>query len=187
MAKTEKETILTAIYYLSGDVALAQNNTRQALFFYHQSQRTAARQESYSDLYESYYRLAKLYQKTTRLDSAIYFAKLALTYSQKANYLNGTLKSSQNLSLLYEKKNDTEALHYFKIAVAAKDSLYSQDKVRQLLSITFEEKEQVRQIEAAKAAYQNSIRFAVLTGILSVFVAIALILFRNNRQKQKPI
>ena len=33
MAKTEKENILTAIYYLSGDVALAQNNTHQALFF----------------------------------------------------------------------------------------------------------------------------------------------------------
>ena len=185
LAKTEKETILTAIYYLSGDVALAQNNTRQALFFYHQSQRTAARQESYSDLYESYYRLAKLYQKTTRLDSSIYFAKLALTYSQKANYLNGILKSSQNLSLFYEKKNDTEALRYFKIAVAAKDSLNSQDKIKRLLSITFEERDQTRQRAVEKANYQTKIRFVVLVVFLSVFVAIAFILFRNNRQKQK--
>ena len=185
LAKTEKETALTAIYYLLGDVALAQNKTHQALFSYRQSVQTALRQESYSDLYESYYRLAKLYQKTARQDSSVYFGKLALMYSKRANYLSGILKSSQNLSSLYEGKSDTEALRYFKIAVAAKDSLYSQDKVKRLLSITFEEKEQARQVESEKTAYQNSIRLAVLTGILSVFIGIAFILLRNNRQKQK--
>ena len=127
--------------------------------------------------------MAKLYQKTTRLDSSIYFAELALTYSQKANYLNGILKSSQNLSLLYEKKNDTEALRYFQIAVAAKDSLNSQDKIKRLLSITFEEWDQARQRAVKKANYQTKIRFVVLVVFLSVFVAIAFILFRNNRQK----
>ena len=185
IAKTEKENILTAIYYLLGDVMLAKNNTNRSLFFYQQCIQTAARQENYSDLYEGYYRMSKLYQKTARFDSAVYFAKLALTYSKKASYLRGIFQSSQNLSELYEDKNDGEALRYFKLAVAAKDNLYSQDKIKRLLSITFEEREQTRQKEVAKAAYQTQIRFALLMGILSVFVAIAFILFRNNRHKQK--
>ena len=185
LAKTEKETILTASYYLSGDVALARHKTREALFFYRQSQRVAAAQENYADLYESYYRMAKLYQQTARRDSSVYFAKLALAYAQRANYLNGILKSSQNLAALYETKNDTKALHYFKLAVLAKDSLYSQDKVKRLLSIAFDEREQARQIEAKRVLAENKIRFMVLTGLVLFLVGIAWLLFRNNRQKQK--
>ncbi|MBC7572302.1 MAG: sensor histidine kinase [Spirosoma sp.] len=102
-----------------------------------------------------------------------------------SNYLRGIFQSNLHLSELYEKQNDKEALRYFKIAVAAKDSLNSQDKIKRLLSITFEEREQTRQRAVEKANYQTKIRFVVLVVFLSVFVAIAFILFRNNRQKQK--
>lgn len=185
IAKTKQESILTAIYYLLGDVALAKDNPQQAHDFYLQSIGVATHENRYADLYESYFRMAKLYQKTARLDSTLHFAKLALTYAQKGAYVNGILKSSQFLSTIYRGKNDTEALRYYTIAVAAKDSLYSQDKIKRLLSINFEEKEQAQQLEAAKVVYQNNIKLAILIGILTVFAGIALLLYRNNRQKQK--
>jgi two-component system, NtrC family, sensor kinase len=137
LAEKGQESALSAIYYLLGDVALAQRNRQQARFFYLRSAQEAARQESFADSYESYFRLALLYGQRTVPDSAIYFAKLGLTYSQRANYLKGVLKSGHYLASLFEKKNDAEALRYFKIAVAAKDSLYSQandrTKVKELL------------------------------------------------------
>jgi two-component system, NtrC family, sensor kinase len=185
LAKAKGESVLTTIYYLLGDVALAQNNLTQADAYYKQSIGVAIQENRYSDMYEVYYRMSKRFHKMSQRDSTLYYAKLALTYAQKGNNAKGILKSSDNLSTLYQGNNDTEALHYYKIAVAAKDSLYSQDKVRRLLSITFEEKEQAQQIETAKVVYQNQIKFSILMGILTVFVGIALLLYRNNRQKQK--
>jgi two-component system, NtrC family, sensor kinase len=184
MAKTKGESILTTIYYLLGDVALSKNDLVQAAIFYKQSIAVATEENRYSDMYEAYYRMAKLFQKKNQRDATLYHAKLALNYAQKGNNSKGILKSSDNLSTLYQGKDDTEALYYYKIAVAAKDSLYSQDKVKGLLSITFEEKEQVQKLNSAKADYRNRIMFSVLVFILAVFASIALLLFRNNRHQK---
>lgn len=141
IAMAAKETIIKAIYYLSGDVSSARNNNRQAYSFYRKSIKTAMEQASYSDLYEGYYRMARLCQKTGQRDSTLCFAQLALSYAQKGTYINGVLKSSQFLSTLYEGRDNTESLRYYKVVVAAKDNLYSQDKIKRLVSIYFEEKE----------------------------------------------
>ena len=185
LAQKQKESILSTIYYLLGDIALAQNDSQQAHVFYQQSTGVAMHENRYSDLYEGYYRMSKLFQKTSQNDSTFYFAKLALTFAQKGINANGILKSSQNLSTLYEGINDSEALHYYKIAIAAKDSLYSQDKVKRLVSLTFEEKERAQLIETAKRDNQNTIKLSILIGTLAVFVGVALMLLRNNRHKQK--
>ena len=81
---------------------------------------------NYTHLNNVYYRLATFYQKTAQKDSVLHYAKLSLLYGQKSASPKAVLKSSQFLTQLYEGKNDTEALRYYKIAVAAKDSLYSQ-------------------------------------------------------------
>src|SRR5207247_41221 len=84
-------------------------------------------------------------------------------------------------------KNDKEAFRYFKIATAAKDSLFSQDKMKQMLSLSFEEKQRQQDIETAKANYRNQVKLYVLGGALVMFLLLATILLRNNRQKQKEI
>lgn len=185
LARMQKESILATIYYLLGDVALAQNNSQKAHAFYQQSIGVAMHENRYSDLYEGYYRMAKLFEKTAQNDSTFYYAKLALTFAQKGINAKGILKSSQNLSTLYEGKNDAQALLYYKISIAAKDSLYSQDKVKRLVSLTFEEKERAQLIETAKRDNQNTIKLSFLIGTLAVFAGAALILYRNNRHKQK--
>ena len=185
LAKMKDESILATIYYLLGDVAFTQNNEAEAYRFYQQSIAVSTRENRYSDLYEGYYRMSKMFQKSAQKDSAFNYAKLALTYAQKGTYAKGILKSSEYLSTLFEGKNDSEALHYFKIAVATKDSLYSQDKIKRLVSLTFEEKERTQQLEAANVNYQNKIKLSVLIGTLAVFAIFALILFRNNRHKER--
>lgn len=185
LGKLNKQTVVTNILYLLGDVAAAKNNNLQAHSFYRQSIDVSTKENSYTDMYEGYSRIAKLFQKTLRYDSSIYYAKLALSYAQKAAYLQGTSQASKNLSAIFEGHNDAEALRFYKISEAAKDSLYSQDKIKQLLSLTYEEKQKNQQIEAAKVEYKSTIRLYVLVGILMVFGVLALFLIRNNRQKQK--
>ncbi len=185
LAKTENPTSYGHILYLLGDVALAKNKHEQAFFLYKQSIAICIEQDSYTHLNEIYYRLATFYQKTAQKDSLLHYAKLSLLYGQKSASPKAVLQSSQLLTKLYKGKNDAEALRYYEIAVAAKDSLYSQDKMKQLLSLTFDEKQQAQEIEAAKAEYQSTVRTYIFIGLLAILGAIALVLYRNNRQKQR--
>ncbi len=185
LAKAQKLGTYSTILYTLGDVALAQNNKNQAIVYYQQSIGYSLPNELYIQLYETYYRMAKLFQKTAQIDSSIHYAQLALRFSQKAPYLQGILKSSQFLATSFKGKNDKEALGYYEVAVAAKDSLYSQDKLKQMLSISFEEKQHAQEVEATKIANRNRIRIGILIGILAFFSAVAFGLYTNNRQKQK--
>ena len=82
-------------------------------------------------------------------------------------------------------KDPKEAVKYYQLASAAKDSLYGVQKVLKLQSSTMKEQERLAEQEAARIAYQNKIRQWTLVGGVAVFIGIALILYRNNRQKQK--
>jgi signal transduction histidine kinase len=183
--KIDRRGAITTVLFLLGDVAFAENNINKAYSYYQQSIAASIELESYSDLYQAYYRMAKLFQKNNQQDSALYYAKQAVSFAEQSTYTRGVLKGSQYLSALYEGKNDAEALRYFKVANAARDSLYSQDKMKQLLSLSFEEKEKAQQIEAGKMEYKNAVRLYVLVSILLVFGVFAIFLVRNNRQKQK--
>ena len=174
-----------SILYILGDVVLAKNNIAQASAYYQENIKHLIQNDKLIQLYETYYRLSKMYEKTNQRDSVLHYAKLALVCAQKSLYTIGVLKSSQRLATLYKGNNDSEALHYYEIAILAKDSLYSQDKVKQLLSIDFEEKQHAQELEATKVLIDNKNRQSLLFGILTIFAGIGFLLFRNNRQKQK--
>ncbi len=184
-AEASQASILTTICYLLGDMATAENNKKQAYLFYKKSINHAIHENRYSDLYESNIRMAKFFQKMNMPDSTLYYAKQALTFTQKGANLSGIMKSSEYLSVLYKGKNDTKALQYFTMAVAARDSLYSQDKVRRLLSINFEEKEQAQQIAAENVQNKNVKRLWILGVFMTAITGLALVLYKNNQQKQK--
>ncbi|GAB4012508.1 hypothetical protein GCM10028808_28820 [Spirosoma migulaei] len=185
LAKIDNTASFVHILFLLGDVALAKNKPDQAFSLYKQSIAICIEQDNYTHLNEVYYRLATFYQKTAQKDSVLHYAKLSLLYGQKSASPKAVLKSSQLLTKLYKGKNDAETLRYYEIAVAAKDSLYSQDRMKQLLSLTFDEKQQAQEIEAAKAEYRSTVRSYIFIGLLAVLGAIALVLYRNNRQKQR--
>ncbi len=185
LALAHNKGVYNTTLYDMGDVAFAQHNIPQAKAFYYQSIAASLPDDNYVILYEAYYRLAKLYEQTGQRDSTIVAAQRALQYGQKAPYISGILKSSQLLTALYKGKNDSQALAYYEIAMAAKDTLFSQAKVKQLLSLDFEEKQRAAEIAAAETAYQTKIRYYVLFGVVGGIALLALILLRNNRQKQK--
>ncbi len=170
---------------LLGDVKVLNDHTDEAFNYFDKSISSYEAVDDKQHLSMTYQSIAKLYQKINRPDSAIRYAKKSLVAAQLGSYNQGIFNASKLLSVFYEGKNDKEAFRYFKIATAAKDSLFSQDKVKQLLSLSFEEKQHQQDIETAKANYLNQIKLYVLGGVLVVFLLLAIILFRNNRQKQK--
>src|SRR6266487_2061142 len=170
---------------LLGEVKAAKDHPDRALTFFNKSVSSYQAVDDKQHLSLTYLSIAKLYQKINQQDSAIDYAKKALATAQLGSYNQGIFNASKLLSAFYENKNDKEAFRYFKIATAAKDSLFSQDKMKQMRSLSFEEKQRQQDIETAKANYRNQVKLYVLGGALVMFLLLATILLRNNRQKQK--
>ena len=114
-----------------------------------------------------------------------FMQKQGLKLGEMLKYRNRILAASSLLAELYAEKDPKEAIKYYQIASAAKDSLYGVQKVQQLQSATMKEQERQTELEAARLAYQNKMRQWALLAGGGVFLIIAVILFRNNRQKQK--
>ncbi len=167
-----------------GEVEAAKNNWQAALAYFHQSITSYLAVEDLQDLSMTYNALADFYYKQQQQDSAIAYAKKALAAAQSSSYSQGVLDASKRLSEYYAGNDDKEAYHYLLLATAAKDSLFSQEKVKQVLSISFEQKQREQEMEAARKESRNQVIVAALVGMASVFLLLALVLYRNNRQKQ---
>ena len=113
------------------------------------------------------------------------YAKNGLKYGQLASYKKGILFSSNILAELYDTKDPTEALRYYKIASTAKDSLFGAGNIKTIQTLVAEDEAKQKEIEGAKVAYENQMKqYGLLVG-LGAFSVIAVILYRSNRQKQK--
>ncbi|HTD39796.1 MAG TPA: ATP-binding protein, partial [Mucilaginibacter sp.] len=77
------------------------------------------------------------------------------------------------------------AYKYYRMATAAKDSIYSQDRVKQLLSLDFEEKQRQQEIAAAQKEYRATVRTYALIAGLVVLLLLAIIFWRNSSQRKR--
>ncbi len=137
---------------------------------------------------QAYLGMARIYRDRNELDSARYCAKKALQILQDVKRNLYVIQAANLLFELYQNSNAAEALKYLVISTTTKDSLFSQEKGRQIEKLAFEERERAaktqRMMEAREIAFQNRIKLYALLAILGVVLLIAFILYRNNSQKQ---
>jgi signal transduction histidine kinase len=89
------------------------------------------------------------------------------------------------VKLYQEHKKLDSAFYYLQISSVIKDSLFGPEKFQRLQLLTSIEQRRQQEILQAQAAFKNKIRLYVLLATLGVFLLLAIILYRNNRQKQK--
>jgi two-component system, NtrC family, sensor kinase len=170
---------------LRGELAKKRGEPHQALIYLKTSMKEAVAENSIREAATASNAIAVIYKGLHQSDSAIYYAKMGLEFGQTLSYTNRILTASSLLAELYAEENPEEAVKYYQMASAAKDSLYGVQKFQRLQSATMEEQERQTEIEAAAIAYKNSIRQRGLIGGAALFLIVAVVLFRNNRQKQK--
>ncbi|MGN6398849.1 MAG: tetratricopeptide repeat-containing sensor histidine kinase [Flavisolibacter sp.] len=167
------------IYSKMGDTAAAMRNYRLSIPYAIENKIDAA-------LCETYLGMAKLFQKAGEADSCLYYAKRSLAIAQNVGFLNNVLSATDFLTGYYTSIHNVDsAFVYQSAAIAAKDSLFSQEKQRQLQSLAFDEANRQQQIQDAKEEARTQMKFNVLFGGLLVLLFVAFLLYRNNRQKQK--
>ena len=170
---------------LRGNIAVKRNKLPLAIEYYRKSNAEAIAATAFREAATASNSMASVFKKLNQPDSAIFYAKQGLKFGEILKYRNRILAASSLLAELYAEKDPGEAIKYYQIASASKDSLYGMQKVQQLQSATMKEQERQAELEADKIAYQNRTKQWALIGGIAVFLIVALILYRNNLQKQK--
>ncbi|MEO7444128.1 MAG: ATP-binding protein [Ferruginibacter sp.] len=169
-----------------GYIKIKQGQNDEAKKYLLNSIKTNEEQSVFSFLSEASISLASLFFKTGNLDSSFYYASKGLEVSKSSGYSFETVNAYKLLSSIYEVRGKTDsAFKYQKLAFAINDSLFNNEKNNQFQNINLEEQQRLQEQEKENIKTQNQARiYAFMVGF-AVFILIGLLLYRNNRQKQK--
>ena len=186
------DLLLADIYNARGDIS-------QAFLYYRQVIVNAAAIYAFQLCASAQAGIARLFLQQGRPDSALLYARQALTFFQ--NNKTGVQSWGQNtdgyiaeisplLAELYKANGQLDSAYkYLRLSVTLKDSLYNTDKIRQFQTLGFNEASRRQQLEQqsreAKQQYENRVKIYSLVAGMAAFLILAFILYRNNKQKQK--
>ena len=115
-------------------------------------QATASNHDQYTYRYISY-----IFRDRNELDSAKFYAEKYLPIERIDKPNIGDVECATLLFELYKNENPAKALQYHVLAAELRDSLFNQDKAREIDRLVFEEKEHEaetqRRLESAQLAY----------------------------------
>ncbi|MEP7374758.1 MAG: ATP-binding protein [Chitinophagaceae bacterium] len=131
-------------------------------------------------------KIAELYESTQQIDSSLYYARRAFENGKQSAQRLELLETSELLVNLFRKKESTDSAFFYQdFAKAMTDSLYGPEKFKQLQLLMLDEQQQQQKIKQEQVRFSNRIKYAALLSALAIFLSLALILFRNNRHKQR--
>ncbi|HEX3385388.1 MAG TPA: tetratricopeptide repeat protein, partial [Mucilaginibacter sp.] len=184
--KNHFDDLLNNIERDLGEVEIAQGHKEAALKYFRDAVAISIKIEDVENLSIAYLSMANLYHKDKRLDSAEFYAQKALETASAGKYLQDVWNAGKVLYSYYDEQgNLPQAYKYLKITTAAKDSLFSQDKVKQMLSLDFDEKQRQRDIEAAQTQERDKVRMYLLIAGMVVLLVLAFIFWRANKARTK--
>jgi two-component system, NtrC family, sensor kinase len=184
--KAISEYVGAYTYDVYGDVETRKKNYQKALAFYDSALYGVKTVKNNIDLLYAYYLKARSYQQVGNMDSSIWYAKVILSRPEFSHNYRPILEALIVLEKDYRQmKNRDSTLKYLELRVAMNDTLFNQEKARAVQNQTFNEEMQQQEIESARKQYQNQVRLYGVFALAGVFLLIGIILYRNNKLKQK--
>ncbi len=184
---------LPAIESYLGAIYFEKNEPDLALQHLHYGIRTAFEFGSPTGrLAQNYYRLTKHYIKERNRDSALYYALIFRKAIEKVGAVSlSTVDKGTAYEYLYQAYQLNgqldSASHYQGIALIVKDSIFNASKksLADFQNLNLAEQLRLRNLEKEQELYQSRVRsYGLLAGLI-FFSLIVIILYRNNRHKQK--
>jgi two-component system NtrC family sensor kinase len=173
------------LYNSFGQLYMAKRNDAEAMIYFRKGIPYSVKNHAYANLSSELLGIADIFKKAGQRDSSIAYARQALLFAQQVNFQKGIMEAGQLLSNQYDSIDKTEAYHFFKISVTARDSMFNAEKVRQVQNLVSLEQQRQHAIEQSKVESRNKIRLYGLLFTLTAFLFIAISLYVNNRNKQK--
>ena len=136
--------------------------------------------------------IAAVYRKYNQVDSAIYFAQVALHVAKAVPYLKGVGAAAKFLYGIYDSLYLIDsAFYYQKLYVAVNDSLNDRAKIASVENETFLEKIREQEKEAAlikaEKEREQNIQYALIALGIIIFITLFLVLSRTVTVHQKVI
>ena len=152
------EDLYPEVLRVMGNIQTQKNNQPLALSYYRQGIEAGLKLNDYRTISYICSDAAAMFKYFNQPDSSIAYAKMGLKYGRINSYKKGILFSSTILSEYYDSIDAKQALYYYKIAAAAKDSLFGAGNIQTIQSLVSKEEARQKEIEQAKAAYQNQLK-----------------------------
>ena len=192
VAKSGVKKWLGGIYLNMGGIYFKKGDTALTKQYYYQAIQTSEEQNNLSSLSASYFVLTKYYLAEGEKDSGLKYAINNLQTIQSLGPVTGLTVNLgtvyENIYLGYKLGNQFDStFKYLELALATKDSLYK-IRIQNLADFQntgFNEQIRLQNIEKEKVDYQNKVRTYFLLAGIAVLLLLAIIFYRNNRQKQK--
>jgi tetratricopeptide (TPR) repeat protein len=164
-----------------GDVHTAMNNYDVALSFYRMGIAIAIATSDNNALTELYSGIFTLFQKRQLYDSCIYYGKKELESADKAGSPAEIAAACSDLFATYKKINTSDsALKYLELASVTKDTLITQEKIKQQQILSFQEESRQREKQAelkiAAEKRKQDIQFAgIAIGVICLILLFLLL------------
>ena len=183
---------LSSILYYTASINMQKGNTDSALKYLYEGIQSGVAQNNLDGLSRCHHVLAGYYISRGNRDSSLYYAIKSL---QLIKQLGDIAQIEYHMGDAYKEVYEAYQLNgqfdsaykYLALTQQANDS-FSQRRIKNLAefqALTLNQQQRLQNIEKQKLAYQNKVRTYFLLGGIGVFLLLALIFYRNNRQKHK--
>ena len=139
-------------------------------------------------LSSAYAGLSNLFYIQNQSDSCLFYANKALEVAQTSGFGDNLRFAYKRLSAAYEQKGDIDqALKFQKLSYTVNDSIknFIITNLTRYQKFSFNEQLRLKKLDEEKTAYANKMNMLGLIVVLTGILVVAIILFRNNRQKQQ--
>jgi two-component system NtrC family sensor kinase len=190
--KSGREKYLSGILLFKAVIYLKKGDTTSALNYYYEGVKSGAEQNNLDGLVRAYRDLARYYITKHNKDSSLYYAIKQLDISKKLGAVSALGYhigvAYENLYLVYRLRNQMDSAYkYLALTQKTNDSL-NQSKIQSLAEfqkLTLSEQQRLQHAEKEKVIYQNKVRTYFMLAGIGVLLLLAIIFYRNNRQKHK--
>lgn len=175
-----------------GDIALKKGDKAKAKSLYYEGISSATATNNNVAAMRLYTTLATLYLAEKNRDSSLYFAQKML---QTSVTLGMRSSVTANIGIAYEKLYESyklrgqldSAYKYSRLALAENDSINNTrvENLARFQSLSLKEQLRLQNLEKQKVLYQSRVRIYALLAGLFFFIAIGIILWRNNRKQKR--
>ncbi len=192
MLQSEFQKYLGFVYVIMGDIYKTSRSEQLSLQYYYRGLKAAIDNDNRSTMSRIYLRLNRHHLTAGNKDSTLYYAKKNLQTIESLGLVTG---NENNIGIGYEylylsyklNRQFDSAFKYQGLALTAKDSLNKAHitNLAAFQSLTLSEQLRLENLEKEKVVYQNKIRTYFMLAGIGVLLLLAIIFYRNNRQKHK--
>jgi two-component system NtrC family sensor kinase len=186
VTKSQQFQFGTGTFLLLGDIQKKSGNVGKAIEYYRVAVEKGFDMNNRVGIADAYLRLSQELSDLHQSDSSFYFARNAYAIATQVKNPSKIVEAGTQLFRLFEKDGRFDsAFLYQKWVTHLNDSLFNQDKERQIHNVVFNEQLRQQALASEQEKFKSRVWIFALAGGLLAMLLTAGLLIRNNRHRKE--